>query len=156
MRLLSHDSGVPLPFRAMRIHEKTGEKRAAVIPGGPANVAAWDEVWRKAFVELGLLDFGLKRQQRVRLVSARRSQAWPIFTKIVIPRLYDLLAPFYRKRSHVWSDKEEVLKRDAFSPKELLEDMRDILQLVDCRRVTIQVLLAGWPESSLQLVCCPF
>ncbi len=116
-------------IQLVAIHEKTGERRAAVIPGGPANVAGWGEVWREAFAELGLLELVLERQQRVRLVSTRRSQAWPIFTKIVIPRLYDSLAPFYRKRGHVWSDKEEVLKRDAFFPKELLEDMRDILQL---------------------------
>jgi hypothetical protein len=116
-------------IQIVAIHEKTREKRVAVIPGGPASVAARGDEWRKAFAELGILDLVLKGQRRVRLVSARRSQAWPIFTKMVIPRLYDFLAPFYRKRGHVWSDKEEALKRDAFFPRELFEDLRDVLQV---------------------------
>jgi len=116
-------------IRIVAIHEETREKRVAVVPGGKDIVAAWSEAWRKAFTTLGLLDLVLKRTRRKRLVSRRHSQAWPIFTKRVIPRLYDFLAPYYRKRGNIWSKKEKVLTRDAFFSKELLEDMRDILAL---------------------------
>lgn len=115
-------------IQIVAVHEKTGQKRVAVIPGGKGSGAEWGNEWRQAFAELGVLDLVLKQQRRKRLVSARHSQAWPIFTKVVIPRLYDFLAPFYRKRGHVWSEKEKVLKRDAFFSKELLEDMRDVLR----------------------------
>lgn len=115
-------------IRIVAIHEKTGETCVAVIPGGKGSGAEWGDEWRKAFVELGLLDLVLKQQRRKRLVSVRHAQAWPIFTRVVIPRLYDFLAPFYRKPGHVWSEKEKVLKRDAFFSKELLEDMRDVLR----------------------------
>jgi hypothetical protein len=115
-------------MRIVAIHEKTGQTRVAIIPGGQGSAAEWGDVWKKAFGELGLLDLVLKRQRRKPLVSARHAQAWPIFTKVVIPRLYDFLAPFYRKLGHVWSERERVLKRDAFFSKELLEDMRDILR----------------------------
>ena len=115
-------------IRIVAVHEKSGQTRVAAIPGGKGSGAEWGDVWRAAFVELGLLDLVLKRQRRKRLVSARPAQAWPIFTKVVIPRLYDFLAPFYRKPGHVWSEKEKVLKRDAFFTKELLEDMRDLLR----------------------------
>jgi len=116
-------------IRIVAIHEKTHQTRVAIVPGGIEDAFSWGESWRQAFADLGLLELVLKRQTRKRLVSARRSQAWPIFTKVVIPRLYDFLAPFYRKRGHVWSEKENALKRDAFFPKELLDDMRDILRL---------------------------
>jgi hypothetical protein len=115
-------------IRIVAIHEETGEKRVAVVPGGRNRVAAWGDVWRNTFKELGLLDLVLKQRRRKHLVAARPSQGWRIFTKVVIPRLYDFLAPSYPKRGHVWSEKENALTRDALFPKELLEDMRDILQ----------------------------
>jgi len=123
----SEPSRIHPDIRIVAIHEKTREKRVAVVPGGKDSVASWGDAWRKAFTTLGLLDLVLKRTRRKRLVSQRHSQAWPIFTKVVIPRLYDFLAPYYRKRGNVWSAKEKVLQRDAFFSKELLEDMRDIL-----------------------------
>jgi hypothetical protein len=113
--------------RIMAIHGKTREKRVAVVPGGKDSVAPPGDAWREAFTTLGLLDLVLKRTRRKRLVSQRHSQAWPIFTRRVIPQLYDFLAPYYRKRGNVWSAKEKVLQRDAFFSKELLEDMRDVL-----------------------------
>jgi hypothetical protein len=115
-------------IQIVAIHEATREKRVAVVPGGRNSAAAWGDVWRKAFTQLGLLELVLKQRRRKHLVAARPSQGWRIFTKIVIPRLYDFLAPSYRKRGHVWSEKEKTIKRDAFFPNELLEDMRDILQ----------------------------
>lgn len=116
-------------LRIVAIHEQTREKRTAVIPGGRGSVADWGNAWRTAFADLGLLEFVLKQESRKRLVAARRPQAWPIFTMSVIPRLYDFLAPFYRKRGHVWSGKENVLSRDAFFPQDLLDDLRDLLQV---------------------------
>lgn len=116
-------------LQIVAIHEQTREKRTAVIPGGRDSVASWGTSWRSAFAELGLLELVLKHKAHERLVSARRPQAWPIFTTAVIPRLYDFLAPFYRQRGHVWSGKESVMKRHAFFPNNLLDDMRDILRL---------------------------
>jgi hypothetical protein len=123
----SKPSRIQPDIRIVAIHEKTREKRVAVVPGGKESVDPWGDAWRKAFTTLGLLDLVLKTTRRKRLVSKRHSQAWPIFTKRVIPQLYDFLAPHYRKRGNVWSAKETVLQRDAFFSKELLEDMRDIL-----------------------------
>jgi len=123
----SEPSRIRPDIRIVAIHEKTREKRVAVVPGGKDSVAPWGDAWREAFTTLGLLDLVLKRTRRKRLVSQRHSQAWPIFTKVVIPRLYDFLAPYYRKRGNIWSAKEKVLQRDAFFSKELLQDMRDIL-----------------------------
>jgi hypothetical protein len=116
-------------IRIVAIHEETQETRTAVIPGGKNSAAAWGSAWRTAFAELGLLDLVFKQRWRKRLVSARHSQGWPIFTKVVIPRLYDFMAPFYRMRGHIWSEKEPALTRNAFFPKVLLDDMREILQI---------------------------
>ena len=116
-------------LRIVAVHERTDEKRTAVIPGGRDSASSWGSAWRAAFEELGLLELVLKHKAPKRLVSARRPQAWPVFTIAVIPRLYDFLAPFYRKRGHVWSEKENVLKRNAFFPNDLIDDMRDILRL---------------------------
>jgi hypothetical protein len=113
----------------LAVHHKTGEKRSVVIPGDSSDEVSMADAWREAFTKLGLLDLLLERKRKSRLVSARRSQAWPIFTKVVIPRLYEFMLPYYAKRGHVWSDKEENLKRNAFFPKELLTDMREILQI---------------------------
>jgi hypothetical protein len=119
---------IQLEIRIVAIHEATKEKRVALIPGRTNSAATWGDAWRKAFTELELLDLVLKPRRRRRLVAARPSQGWRIFTKVVIPRLYDFLVPFYRKRGHVWSAKENALSRDAFFPKELLEDMLAILR----------------------------
>ena len=116
-------------LQIVAIHERTREKRTAVIPGGRDSVASWGTAWRSAFAELELLELVLKQKAHERLVSARRPQAWPIFTTAVIPRLYDFLVPFYRQRGHVWSEKESVMRRHAFFPNNLLDDMRDILRL---------------------------
>ena len=106
-------------LQIVAIHEETRQKRTALIPGGYSGIADWGNAWRTAFADLGLLGLVLKQESRKRLVVARRPQAWPIFTIGVIPRLYEFLAPFYRKRGHVWSGKENVLTRDAFFPQDL-------------------------------------
>jgi len=116
-------------LQILAVHERTGEKRTAIIPGGRDSVSSWGTVWRSAFAELGLLELVLKHRAPKRLVSARRPHAWPVFTMAVVPRLYDFLTPFYRKRGHVWSEKENVLKRHAFFSNDLLDDMRAILQM---------------------------
>ena len=116
-------------LQIVAIHEETRQKRTALIPGGYGGIADWGNAWRTAFADLGLLGLVLKQESRKRLVVARRPQAWPIFTIGVIPRLYEFLAPFYRKRGHVWSGKKNVLTRDAFFPQDLLDDMRQILQV---------------------------
>jgi hypothetical protein len=110
------------------VHQHTREKRTALIPH-PSPQAPWGLGWEAAFQELGILDLVLHLTAGKRLASVRPAQGWPIYTQLVIPNLYEFLRPHYPKRGHVWSDRETVLQRDAFFPKELLEDMLDILKL---------------------------
>jgi hypothetical protein len=110
------------------IHKHTKEKRTTLIPH-PRPEAPWGLGWEAAFQELGILDLVLHLPASKRLVSARSVQGWPIYTQLVIPNLYDFLRPYYPKRGHVWSGRETVLQREAFFPKELLEDMLDILKV---------------------------
>jgi len=116
-------------IRIVAIQETTHQTRVAIVRGGITEAFSWGESWQRAFADLGLLELVLKRRTRNPLVSARHSQGWPIFTMVVIPRLYVFLAPFYRKRGHIWSAKENVLRRNAFFPKDLLDDMGEILRL---------------------------
>ena len=77
---------------------------------------------------MGLLELVLKEPSRKRSVSREQGRPWPIYTQIVIPRLYEYMLPYYRSRGHVWSEREGDLSHDAYYPTELLVDMLEILQ----------------------------
>jgi hypothetical protein len=53
-----------------------------------------------------------------------------MYTQVIIPQLYEFLAPRYSSRAH-HSEKRDTaaVQRKALFPKELLEDMLDILRM---------------------------
>ncbi len=110
------------------IHETTKENRVVVIPGKKADGTSSVDPWRTGFQTLGLLELVLKQRPQKRSVSREQRRLWPIYTQVVIPRLYEYMLPSYRSRGHVWSEKEETLTRNAYYPKDLLRDMLAILQ----------------------------
>jgi hypothetical protein len=64
------------------------------------------------------------------LTSGRQRYAWPIYSRFVVPRLYEYMLPFYSSKAH-YSELLDQLKpeRTARYPKALFEDMLAILQL---------------------------
>jgi len=115
-------------IEVVAINETTQEERRVVIPGRKADGTSPLEAWRTGFEKLGLLELVLKQRPRKRSVSRVQVRPWPVYTQVVIPRLYEFMLPYYRIRGHVWSEKEENLTRDAYYPKDLLKDMLAILQ----------------------------
>jgi hypothetical protein len=110
------------------IHETTKEKLTTVIPCPKTGGTASADAWRIGFETLGLLKLVLKQRPHKRSVSRKKHRPWPIYTQIVIPRLYEYMLPYYRSRGHVWSERERELSHDAYYPTELLVDMLEILQ----------------------------
>ncbi len=129
------ESGNPVYIRpALRItarHRDTGEIRQTSIPYEPPDASDWGaNPVITAFKELGLWDHAEKGSLRRFLVSSRKAQGWPMYTQLIIPRLYEFLAPHYTNRGH-HSEKRDhaVERRRALFPKELLEDMLEILRM---------------------------
>lgn len=110
------------------IHETTKEKLTTVIPCTKAGGTASADAWRTGFETLGLLKLVLKQRPHQRSVSRKKHRTWPIYTQIVVPRLYEYMLPYYRSRGHVWSERERELSHHAYYPTELLVDMLEILQ----------------------------
>jgi hypothetical protein len=112
-------------------HRDSGEIRHSSIPHEPLDASGLGaNPFQKAFKEVGLWEHLGKGSPRRYLVSARKPQGWPMYTQLIIPQLYEFLAPHYPNRGH-HSEKTDpaVEKRKAFFPKELLEDMLDILRM---------------------------
>jgi len=129
------EAGTPVYIRpGLRItarHGQTGEVREACIPSEalyPSGLQA--NPYQRAFEELGLWETLEKGSLRRYLISSRKPQGWPLYTRFVVPRLYEFLAPYYSKRGH-YSEKRDTAnnQRKALFPKELLEDMLDILRM---------------------------
>ena len=119
--------------RVIAHNSKTKEIREHVIPGEKWNdLKSTGETVRQAFEKLGLWEILWRGRSIHRLTSKRLPQGWPLYTKSVIPRLYELLAPRYQLPGH-HSEKTDAndpkLKRPARFPQELLEDMLEILRL---------------------------
>jgi hypothetical protein len=104
------------------------EKRIAVIQSSSVH-ESYAKAWSNVFQELGILDLVVALPTGGPFVSARAEQGWPVYTRSLIPDLYEFLLPYYRRRGHVWSAKESALTRTARLPEELLRDMRDILRV---------------------------
>ncbi len=127
-------SGQPLylfpPVRITAVNQETQEVRETIVPHGDPNSSAGG-TYRKAFQELGLYDLLGKGFPAQGLVTARNPQGWPIFTRYVIPNLYEFLFPYYRTVGHYSEKRDQAPKLDraAYYPKELLEDMVDILKV---------------------------
>lgn len=112
-------------------HRQTGEVRKASIAGEALyapNLGA--NPFQKAFEELALWETLEKGSLRHHLISARKPQGWPMHTRFIIPQLYEFLAPHYSQRGN-YSEKKNTPTDDvkARFPKELLQDMLDILQM---------------------------
>jgi hypothetical protein len=112
-------------------HRQTGEVRKTSILGQAlyaSNLGA--NPYQKAFEELGLWELLEKGSLRHHLISARKPQGWPMYTRFIIPQLYEFLAPHYPQRGN-YSEKRNTPMDDvkARFPKELLQNMLDILQM---------------------------
>jgi hypothetical protein len=111
------------------IHVETKETREADIPAKEWNdPASWPSAWRRAFEELGIWGLVAKGVVHRRVIRAGRSQGWPVFTQLVIPRLYEYLLPHYAKPGHYSQRRDSLASRKALFPRELLEDMLLILR----------------------------
>jgi hypothetical protein len=112
-------------------HRQTGEVRKTSIPAQAlyaSNLGA--NPYQKAFEDLGLWEALEKGSLRRYLISARKPQGWPIYTRFIVPQLYEFLAPHYPQRGH-YSENRNTPKDDVMArfPKALLQDMLDILQM---------------------------
>lgn len=116
----------PMDTTILAVNRKSGETRRAMIPGSLTG-KAWMQNLQQAFADLKLLKVLLKTAKQRPLVSAEHPKAWPIFTQLVIPTLYEFMLPFYRKPGHLGS--QELVPREAYYPSELFEDMLAILQM---------------------------
>ena len=115
------------------VHRETKETRTAQIPGGkPFRPSELSAAFRKAFNDLGLWAYVWTGDPSRDLLSNRSRHAWPVFTKFIIPRLYEFMLPYYKKRPH-HSERLDgsnlQRKRQALYPKELLQDMLEVLKM---------------------------
>jgi hypothetical protein len=111
--------------------QQSGEIRTASIPAKElyaSNLGA--NAYQKAFEDLGLWEMLQKGSLRHHLISARKPQGWPMYARIIVPQLYEFLAPHYRQRGHYseTTNKPNDHVRARF-PKELLQDMLEILRI---------------------------
>jgi hypothetical protein len=115
------------------VHCKTKETRRARLPGGRArSLALQAEDHRRAFQELGLWDQLWKGDLSRIWTSKRKRQGWPLFTRLIVPRLYEFMAPHYESPGNYSArlDGTSVeTKRPAVFPKDLLLDMLEILKM---------------------------
>lgn len=112
-------------------HRQTGEVRKASIPSHALYTSDLGaNPYQRAFEELGLWETLEKGSLRHHLISARKPQGWPIYSRFIIPQLYDFLVSHYQQRGN-YSEKRNTPTDDvkARFPKELLRDMLDILQM---------------------------
>jgi hypothetical protein len=129
------ESGTLVYIRpALRItacQRDTGEIRRASIPHEPLDAPDLRaNSFQRAFEELGLWEQLEKGSLRRYFISSRKAQGWPMYTQAIIPQLYEFLAPHYPNRGHHSEQRDRTVeKRKALFPKELLEDMLDILRM---------------------------
>jgi hypothetical protein len=109
----------------------TKETRRAVIPWSkPLDLAATAAAWRRAFEELKLWDHLWKGDLSRRLVSRRSRQGWPVYQRLIIPRLYDFMNSHYNSPGHHWARHgARPKRRRADLPNQLLVDMLEILKM---------------------------
>ena len=131
----TEEAGTPVFIRPGLVitarHRQTGEVRKASIPSEALYTSRLGaNPFQKAFEELGLWETLEKGSLRRYLISSRKPQGWPMYTRFIIPQLYEFLAPHYSKRGH-YSEKRDTAnnQRKTLFPKELLADMLDILRM---------------------------
>ncbi len=131
------EHGQPLfnfpPLQITATHHESKEVRQVVIPAEEANdPSLLANAYEKAFEKLGLGNLLYKGQISRGLISARKPRGWPIFTQIIVPRLYEFMAPHYQQPGHYSEHRDQAaveLDRPALFPRELLEDMLEILKM---------------------------
>lgn len=121
-------------FPAMRItafNPETKKTRRVVIPGNQAHDASLcGAAYRKGFETLGIWELFSKVQPGRGLISARRAQGWPVFTRVIVPRLHEYLIPYYQKPGHHSNRIDSPgRRRPARFPEELMRDMLAILAM---------------------------
>jgi hypothetical protein len=117
-------------LKVIAIHRDTQEKRETVLPSEEYNIPAkWPAAWKRAFEELQIWHLIYRGSPHKGLVSARLPRGWPLFTRFIIPALYEYLLPFYEKRGHYSRTCETIARPRARFPNELVETMLDILRL---------------------------
>jgi len=115
------------------VHRKTKETRRARLPACPSRpLAVQAEDYKRAFQELGIWDLLWKGDPSRVWTSKRSRQGWPVFTRLIIPRLYEFMAPHYKSPSHYSAKLDGAsvkTERPARFPKALLQDMLEILKM---------------------------
>ncbi len=116
-------------LRLTAVHGESKQERSAVISGEELNdPSKRSGAWKRAFKELGIWDLVARDAVNQRVTRAGRPQGWPIFTRLVIPPLYEYLLPHYQKPGHHSVKRDTLLARKALFPKELFEDVLLILR----------------------------
>lgn len=116
-------------LRITAIHEGSGERRAAVIPGEELNLARRAKAWKRAYEQLGIWDLVFRGSVHKGILSARGPRSSPIFTRWIDPALYEYLLPYFKKRGYHSVQRDGLKAGNAQFPKELFEVMLLILQL---------------------------
>lgn len=134
--------------RVTATNQTTRAQRTHELPGCRVGTRrAFGEEFQEIFKALGLFSQLWLGAPGPSLISGRGSQGWPVYARM-IPRLYELLAPHYQARGHHSEkiDLQDTVNRPARYPKELLEDMLEILKMHHSQvfeRTTVQQLKAA-------------
>jgi len=116
------------------VNRETNETKRDEIPGGKfPDLSSLTASWKRAYEKLGLWEQMWKGDPSRILISNRsRQQGWPVFTKLIIPRLYEFMAPHYKSPGQYSAKLDGTAaeaKRPALYPNALLQDMLEILKL---------------------------
>jgi hypothetical protein len=114
-------------------HQETKEAFVVLLhPSQLSSPAECASSWRKLFVILRLRGVKIKASEYEQLVSARDPQGWPIFTRYIVPQLYDCLIQSFPRKAHYYDLPGQVVaaepQANAMYPQELLETMVEILR----------------------------
>lgn len=110
------------------IHRQTKERRRVRIEA-QSFVQDMRKTVETAFGEMSITE--QLQDQAILLTSGRRNHhAWPIYTRLVIPALYEYMLPFYGAKAHHSQQLDgDVPRRKALYPKQLFKDMLLILDM---------------------------
>ena len=129
----SDERGRPLyifpDLRVTAVHPD-GTRKTAEVSGQDLTASTLVSARVDALKKLGLWDLACKAKVPRLTSSSRRKGAWPVYTRLVIPRLYECLIPYYPAAPHHSEriDKADT-RRNARFPGELFRDMLEILQI---------------------------
>lgn len=116
-------------LKIIAVHDETGEQRIAIIQQSELKIPPEANAWKRAYQELGIWELVYLGPVYKRVLSQRDPQGWPIFTKDIVPSLYEFLLPYYKVRGHYSQKRDRLKVGNAQFPKEMFEDMISILQI---------------------------